>query len=64
MVCFLLFDVLISEVGPKMLYGTKDLEVFPDFVKKMILVLALAWVAMPFSDWLRYQLSDGKSKLK
>lgn len=47
-----------------MLYGTKDLEVFPDFVKKMILVLALAWVAMPFSDWLRYQLSDGKSKLK
>lgn len=64
MVIFVLLDILITEVGPKMLFGTKDLEVFPDFFKRMILVIALTWMFMPFSDWLRDQLSDDKRKLK
>jgi len=59
---FTVIDILITEVVPRVLYGTSDLDVLPSTLKRMILTLVLAWCSMPFSVWLRKRLASPKNK--
>ena len=52
-IALLLCDHLICEVVPVWIYGTKNIEPFPDLAKRTLLMVSITWLAGPFNDWLK-----------
>lgn len=55
-VSFLVCDHLVTDVAPKLIYGTTDIDTVPMLIKRASLMVALSWVNGPLSDWLRTKL--------
>lgn len=65
-VLLIFFDVFFSDILPKTLFGTKDLEVFPDLIlRKSTICLGISLVSIgPLNPLLQYMFRQRKQTSK
>ena len=54
---FIAMSFIVREEGPKWIYGTKNIENYPGFVKCFLFMFILSWLGGPYTQMIRWRLA-------
>ena len=61
---FAAMSIIVRDKGPKLIYGTSDIEPYPCFVKCFLFMFILSWLGGPYTQMIRRMQAPRDQNIK